>query len=539
MRARFQLGIACAVGFAAAAVSSTTFGNDVPSPAVSVSVGTIDVGHGFRLVVSGRPLAGFSVAVSLFGGSVHTRYGELCLNPRRAIFISDSLFRRHDPPLDDTGHYDRSFFLSDDPRLLGKRPSFQAIAEDASAPHGLSLSRAETRVIGNGSRGDFRGAGIGFLPGQTSYRSPAAGDVDGDGDVDIVVRRPPPLGMTLFLNDGAGTFIDGTSGESTGIPPESRAASPGAFLDVDGDGDQDLLCFGLSTTATQARLRLLVNDGHGQFVDGSDGPTTGTPESCCGDNTALLVGDLDGDGSLDILLTGAGSIYLNDRHGLFRDATFGPASGWTPSGAAGQTGVLGDFDDDGDLDVVLSSRDHAQRLFLNDGHAHFTEVLSGPGTGLPPYPYNEIFTGVLAGDLDRDGHLDLVMITLYGQTRTWMNQGGAFFVDETFAGPNGAGPRLPLWTTHTEGAVLADLDRDGDLDLYMSNWIDGRDRLYLNDGRGFFSDTTGNPQTGASTAWSIGSRARVLDIDGDLDILSDGIGDFGQGLVEVAVLVNR
>ncbi|MBI1853470.1 MAG: VCBS repeat-containing protein [Planctomycetes bacterium] len=477
-----------------------------------MSVGTIDIGQGFRVVVSGRPRTPFALAVSLYPGSIHTRYGTLCLNPRRTFVIQDAIFRRNDPPLDDTGHYDRSFSVMDDPMLLGRHPTFQAIIVDPNAPHGLSLSRSETRVVGNGSRGDFRGAVIGFHPGERVSFGGALGDVDSDGDVDLIINKDS--GMTLLLNDGTGSFADGTHGSTTGIPAGASRFGAVKLVDVDLDGDLDLICE--SSVNLDLRLRLLINDGQGLFVDGSDGTTTGTPPACCsGSATDLLVGDLDGDGAPDLILSGYAAIYLNDGHGAFRDATHGPGSGWSPGYGIGQTGVVGDFDGDGDLDVVFSSPSFNPSLFLNDGSAFFTDGTNGPGTGLPPA--SEVFTELLAGDLDRDGDLDLVMNSLSGQTRTWMNQGGGFFVDETFGAPNGGPPRLPLRYTYTFGSVLVDVDRDGDLDFYLSNWLDGRALLYLNDGSGTFSDSFGSSQTGASLAWSIGNRAVAADFDGDGD----------------------
>jgi VCBS repeat protein len=525
------LGIGASI---VATMAATASANDRPSPAVSVDVGTIDVARALRVVVAGRPMTPFALGVSLFPDSLRTRYGIVCLNPRRAVIVSDGIFRRHDPPLDEAGRYDRTFTLGETPWLLGRTATFQAIVVDPNGPHGLSLSRSESRVIGNGSRGDFRGPTIAVRPGERVYGVSEPADVDGDGDVDLLVVQG--AGYRLLLNDGTGSFVDGTEGPWSGLPTDRRRLGYAEFVDVDGDGDLDLV--GFAGGIDDYRLYLLVNDGRGLFVDGTDGATTGTPVQPrnAGLRGEIAVGDFDGDGSQDLVLLGDGRIYLNDGHGRFRDVTHGPGGWSNPMG--GDHAVVGDFDEDGDLDLVTSYGGGPSYLCLNDGHAFFSDGSNGPSTGLPQAG-NWGFQGLLAGDLDRDGDLDLVMKTYGGQTQIWINQGGGLFFDETFSGPDGL-PRIPIRPQAIDGAVLADIDRDGDLDFYASDRLNGIDVLYLNDGRGVFADASGNPRSGASQTWSVYRHAFAADFDGDgdLDILAEG-GDAQQPEFNAAILVNR
>jgi hypothetical protein len=176
-----------------------------------------------------------------------------------------------------------------------------------------------------------------------------AGDVDGDGDLDIVIGNEDR--NRLLINDGAGVFTDETTERLTfrDAPEVTREAD---FGDVDGDGDLDLL-FSNTPWAPGAdpRDRLLVNDGTGVFVDQSESrlPSTG------GISVDSDFVDLDGDGDLDIVsarfLPGAVAVLINDGTGRFADMT----SHWVPPGQPGQ-GVdieAADFDGNGAIDLYV------------------------------------------------------------------------------------------------------------------------------------------------------------------------------------------
>ena len=212
----------------------------------------------------------------------------------------------------------------------------------------------------------------------------------------------------------------------------------------------------------------------------------------------------------------------------------------------GAGGAFFDYDLDGDLDVFLvqgralepdrSVRPGGPRLYRNDlvkagrsgSRLEFTDV-----TGAAGFAQGDLGMGVAAGDYDNDGRPDLYL-TNVGPNRLYRNLGGGAFEDVTAQA--GAGLNEPRWST---SASFADYDADGDLDLFVANYVDysaadnkvcsdptgGRDycgplqfrpapdRLFRNDGTGRFTDVT--DLAGLSSGDGAGLGVVGADLDGD------------------------
>jgi FG-GAP-like repeat len=266
----------------------------------------------------------------------------------------------------------------------------------------------------------FLGAGKGRFTEVTRTNLPALplsvgdlepGDVDGDGDLDLVLADwGPGNNMTndggrtrLWLNDGAGRFTDATVARMPDI--RVRFSWELELVDVDNDADLDVLV----SCKRCPGSHLFRNDGAGIFTD----DPRGLPQYT--NNYEFEAMDLDGDGFLDLVTINDGEIlegnstnrrehvFRNDGKGRFRDAT---DAWWPPAANVGEDDNMVaflDYDSDGDADFVVGSLSGPDRLLINDGRGHLSVALNvfdgdpTPGT-----------LGIALADLDGDGRMDVV-----------------------------------------------------------------------------------------------------------------------------------
>jgi hypothetical protein len=367
----------------------------------------------------------------------------------------------------------------------------------------------QDRLYRNDGTGTFADATQALMPVDGSFTNAvAAGDVDGDGDLDLVVGNGDQSEPSrLYLNAGPGRFFDAAAPR---LPVTRGRTFAMALGDVDGDGDLDLVCGSSSGIFLAGQNRLYLNDGRGTFVD-----ATAVQMPAAIDQTlAVALGDVDGDGDLDLVLGNGGTpglqdgLYLNDGTGTFADVTAGrmPVDNEDTRAVA-----LGDVDGDGDLDLLRGNAGNPgwqNRLYLNNGAGAFTDATPAR----MPTDWDDTRAMVL-GDVDGDGDLDLVvanMGTRGQQNKLYLNNGAGAFIDSTAA-------RMPVEEDPTAAVALGDVDGEGDLDLVVGNW--GQSRLCLNDGTGTFTDVTAVrlPLVRVRTnAVALGD----VDDDGDLDLVS-------------------
>ncbi|MBL8751964.1 MAG: VCBS repeat-containing protein [Planctomycetes bacterium] len=382
-------------------------------------------------------------------------------------------------------------------------------------------SQRQDRLLRNDGTGTFTDLTSTSMPVLDNWTAGLHfADVDLDGDLDLLVAHQylmlfgNRLGHSLLQNDGTGVFTD----RSATLPSNDHVGRASLVIDVDGDGDRDYVFaddqgpqtywndrgnlldaagpdLPLRTGVTETiaagdldgdglpeliaggwnfsllgRTSLLWNDGTGRGEE-----LAGNPNLPLGFYAGSALGDLDGDGDLDLVFgldqPGQNRIYRNDGNRVLTDVT---GSALPVLNDYTRVVRLFDADGDGDLDLLFGNTDNS-RLLLNNGGLTFVEVTA---TALPPSSNTR---DIAVGDVDGDGDLDLVRAVASAPNQLWRNQGGVFTVATT---------GLPAIAQQTEAVALADLDGDGDLDLIEGNrpegTLDPRSWIRWNDGTGAF-----------------------------------------------------
>jgi hypothetical protein len=255
----------------------------------------------------------------------------------------------------------------------------------------------------------------------------AAGDADGDGIDDLYICMPPGLPNLLYRGRGDGSFEDVSRSSGADL---LDGVSHALFLDLDGDGDQDLFL------VTEGGIIVLANDGRGRFRERPSGLEAGD----LGRSTpiAAAAADYDLDGDIDVYVCS----YVFWR------------------GAAGSAGSR--------LPLPYHEAQNGAPNFLlqNQGDGRFVDATAAARLDRG----NDRFSFAASwGDYDGDGHPDLYVANDFGSNNLYRNQGGGTFEEVTAAAgvaDTGAGMSV-AWE---------DYDNDGRLDLYVGNMLSAAGR---------------------------------------------------------------
>lgn len=356
-----------------------------------------------------------------------------------------------------------------------------------------------------------------------------------------VLKKTPSKRMEPLFREASENLMDnGAKGASMDVKA----------IDIDGDKDLDIVL----ANEFQANT-ILINNGKGVFTNES---AQRLPQ-VVHDSEDVVVADFNGDKLLDIIFCSEDDkiheYYINTGKGVFKEADFKLPNSEAnavitadlnkdgkPDLIFGNNGVntilinngkgafnqennrlpqitrvtqdlvLLDVDKDGDLDLFVGCED-GNLLYLNNGKGFFTDVTE---TNLPKGVDMET-RKVSVTDVDKDGDLDLFLsnVNFRGdknpQNRLYINNGKGKFTDETDS-------RLPTDTDHTIDAVFEDINNDGSLDIVVSNVFGGYLKIYLNNGKGKFADETDAILGKKYVRDGLGVIVADLDGDGQKDI---------------------
>ncbi len=373
-------------------------------------------------------------------------------------------------------------------------------------------------------------------PGRTDNpRSVAAADLDGDGELDLLSANAGPGGasgnLTMFFQSSPGSFDP--SPLVVADPVTTGFAQSVATADVDGDGDLDLVSASPHHNSNDL-MSVFFQDSPGTFDPAplvlSGRVTTGDPQP-----VAVAAADIDGDGDVDLVSANADSsnltVFFQGAPGSFGPAPLvlgGPATTFRPQSVA-----AADLDGDGDLDLASANAG------FNGGSLTVFFQSSAGAFGPVPLTLGNIGAmtdprSVAAADLDEDGDLDLV-------SANWGPVGFSSKLTVFFQRSPGSFDPTPLVlsgsvTTDDQQTVVvaaADLDRDGDVDLVLTDSGSSTLSLFFQRSPGSFDPappTLGGPGT---TDFPRSVAAADLDGDGEIDLVSANVEDltvfFGGG----------
>jgi enediyne biosynthesis protein E4 len=381
-------------------------------------------------------------------------------------------------------------------------------------------------------------------------------DYDNDGWLDIFLvdggsLTDPSVAARahhrLFHNRGNGTFEDRTT--TSGIVHRSYGMGT-CSADYDNDGLPDLYVTAMGGNA------LYRNAGGKTFIDVTKTAGVGAASF----SSSCAFGDIDRDGDVDLYVVNyvdarldnnifcgdapkrmriychplnfkplASTLYRNNGDGTFTDVSASTGVGSHRGNGLGV--VMGDYDDDGWLDVFVANDTTPNFLFRNDGKGRFSEVALPSGVAMASDGRARAGMGTDFGDVDGDGDLDLFVTNHELETHTLYRNLGKGLFSEVTAEAGLSTPTLPFVGF---GTALVDYDNDGDLDIGIVNGhvvniptivrpgatLEQRKLLFLNDGRGRMREI--GRQSGPGFATERVGRTLVagdIDNDGDVDFL--------------------
>lgn len=336
------------------------------------------------------------------------------------------------------------------------------------------------------------------LPQDGMWKStPLLADLDEDGSLDLIALPRLGHGAQVWLGDGKGGWREA----SAGLDLAASCGGGVAAADLNRDGHLDLV-----VADHCAGVFVYLGDGHGHWRAVTQGLNPAAaqqaPASADGDNPFtgaedVAVADVNHDGFPDLVVAarqeGGITVYFGDGSG--RKWTEAHGDGLPKSGWANKL-LVTDIDGDGHPDLVASDVD-GPRVWRGDGRGHW----QASSQGLPHPNAGGFYRQIAVGDVNGDGRLDLAFANMRNGVELYL---------QTEAGTwQAALPPMPVMTGGAMSVALADLDRDGHLDLVVGGRMSLKSHYGLfvlhGDGKGGWSrlQNTDLPADGLTFVWGI------------------------------------
>ncbi len=366
------------------------------------------------------------------------------------------------------------------------------------------------------------------------YPSQVWGDLDDNGFLDLILIGDTSGGKVakIYINNGTGLIDNSTwSANLTGVHYGSIALG-----DIDNDGDLDLVLTGCSGGGSYTTS--CDDNAEKSFVYINNGISLVENSTWKGDMAdvwkgSIALGDINNDGKLDLVLTGQtttsiiSKVYINNGTGFAENLAWQSSLSAIDASAV----VLGDIDNDNDLDLIISGED--------SGNTKHTEVYLNNGSSFArntTWDTNLVAVGdssLALGDFDSNGYLDLTLIGCCDKHRTYNNTGTAFSEVQAESGNN-----QDLGGIFAGSISLGDYDNDGDLDMLTSG-REGYTFVYLGNNSGLFTEYIDDPESDILDVYYSSVIWVDLENDSDLDVSLFGYGGGGGGWYQIRVYINN
>jgi alpha-tubulin suppressor-like RCC1 family protein len=382
---------------------------------------------------------------------------------------------------------------------VDSQPSAQRITNSGNLVNIGNIQNGGILSTAGGTFSSATGYGIG-----SPARSMSIGDLNGDGNNEILTSNNASNTMTIYWGNGTGLFTASTTLTTATGPVQNKIG------DLNGDGRPDIVV----NYNSSAQVSVFLNVG-GTFPSRTE-YVTGSSASVSSGTGHIGIGDLNGDGRSDLVVpTGSTLVSVLMNKG---DGTFAAKVDYTNPHSAVDV-VLGDFNGDGKADMVAGTGGHTNfSVRMNNGDGTFgaaTTYTAGVST---------VATALAAADLNNDGSLDIAVQNTNGTTvSVFLNTGNG-----TFA------PKVEYTSSDGYGLTIADMNGDGFVDLVPGSYSTPASVaavVLYNNGNGTFAPRV---TIGSSSGYTI--AAGDLNNDGKPDIVT---GSFLSNTISVLLSAPR